>query len=189
MTYIEIFNEIASWILLYLLLWNGYFLLVNKGVPNIRTAPAIRKKIIEILRQDMREKGEDGYTIIDLGCGNGTFSRQLARSFPRARVIGIEISKLSFLKAEAARKLHKIDNLEHLNADFMEYDLSNADAVLIYLTIYEMEKVGEKLKKELKQGALATSNRFKLGAGWNPVSSQNVRTLYPHQKTLHLYRA
>jgi hypothetical protein len=46
MSPLEIFNEIMFWVLWFLLLWNAYFLLFNRGVPNIKTSKTIRKKTI-----------------------------------------------------------------------------------------------------------------------------------------------
>jgi len=48
--------------------------------------------------------------------------------------------------------------------------------------------MGEKLKKELKSNALVTCNRFKLSAGWEPEECLEIKTLYPHQRQLHIYR-
>ena len=51
-----------------------------------------------------------------------------------------------------------------------------------------MKTIGEKLNRELKPGTIVTSNRFKLLDGWEPETSIDVKTLYPHQKTFHVYR-
>ena len=45
-------NSILAPLLLFMLIWQAYILIFNKGVPNIRTAPAIRRKIIEILQKE-----------------------------------------------------------------------------------------------------------------------------------------
>jgi precorrin-6B methylase 2 len=189
MTWLDTFNTILFWIFLFVLIWQAYILLFNKGVPNIRTAPAIRRKIIELLKADYEAKGApDSYTIIDLGSGNGLFTRQIARALPGAKVIGIETAKAAFNWAEKMRVRAGLDNLEYRNEDFFACDLRDVDAVIMYLTIYEMGRVGEKLMDQLKPGALVTSNRFPLGGGWTPEQSLKVFTLYPHQRTLNVYR-
>lgn len=181
-------NEILSWTLLFVLLWNGYILLFNKGVPNIRTAPAIRKKVIEILKEDRAARGKDGYTIIDMGSGSGRFSRQMARSMPEARITGIEWSRLAYWYTSMCKRLFRLENLDYKRADFFGFDVSRADAIVMYLTIYEMGRMGQKLNRELKEGTLVISNRFRLGDGWEPDEVLHVKTLYPHQKQLHIYR-
>ncbi len=185
---LDILNDILFWACLYVLLWYAYILLFHKAVPNIRTAPAIRKEIIDRLKDEIKKNGKKSYKIIDFGCASGKFSRQLAKSLPEAQIIGLEFSKIAVKKANLLKKLQKIDNLTHIECDFMTYDLSQANAVLVYLTIFQMEEVGQKLKKELKSGALITSNRFQLGADWQPEEIIEVKTWYPHQKNLHIYR-
>src|SRR5262249_44423929 len=150
------------WFLVFMLVWQGYVLLFNGGVPNIRTAPAIRKKLIDLLKQDAEQKGKHPYTIIDLGSGNGLFTRQIARAMPEAKVIGLEFSPQQIWWSNFWKRWHKLDNLEYKRADFFTYDMSQADAVVMYLVVYLMENIGKKLHADLKPGTLVTSNRFKL---------------------------
>src|ERR1700733_12397083 len=89
---LNIVNKFLFWFLVFMLVWQGYVLLFNRGVPNIRTAPAIRKKLIALLKNDAAQKGKQPYTIIDMGSGNGLFTRQIARAMPHAKVIGLELS-------------------------------------------------------------------------------------------------
>ncbi len=182
-------NDILFWLCWFVLMWNGYFLLVNKGVPNIRTAPAMRRRIVELLKEDMAARPEvRPYIVYDMGSGNGLFTRQMAKELPEAKVVGLEFSAPAFHCAEAMRKRCGLDNLSYINGDFFEHDVSDAAAVVMYLTIYEMGRMGEKLKEELKPGTLVTSNRFKLGAGWEPKDVLEIKTFYPHQKYLNVYR-
>lgn len=194
MSFLDILNEILFWILWYLLLWNAWILLFNKGVPNIKTAPAIRKKIIDIVSQRAAPPGaslhtptDRPYTIIELGAGNGIFSREIARAMPDARIVSFEISRLAYARCRLARRLTGLNNIEYVRDDFFTHDLSVADAVIFYLTIYEMARLGEKLRAELKPGALVISNRFALKAGWEPERAIDVPTPHPHQKTFYVY--
>lgn len=181
-------NRILFWFLAFMLVWQGYNLIFNKGVPNIRTAPAIRKKIIEILKKDAAARGKKPYTIIDLGSGNGLFTRQIARSMPEARVIGLEISPQSVWWSAMLARWRKLDNLEYKKADFFAYDLSEADAVVMYLVGSLMGNLGKKLHKDLKPGSLVSSNRFRLGDGWVPEETIETKTLYFHQGKTYIYR-
>ncbi len=97
------------------------------------------------------------------------------------------MSRLAYDWSLLFRRLSGLWNLEYIKTDFYSHDLSGADAVVMYLTAYDMGRMGEKLNKELKTGTLVTSNRFAL-TGWTPVRSVDVKTLYPHQKTFHVYR-
>jgi SAM-dependent methyltransferase len=188
-------NDTLFWVLLFFLLWNGYILLFNRGVPNIRTAPAARKTIIGLLKQDMAKlKGGKPYRIVDMGSGNGLFSRYIARNIKDAQVMGVEIATKSYLWSLMMKRLFNIENLEYHKSDFFEFDVSEVDAVVMYLSAYEMGRMGEKLDKELKSGAMVISNRFKLGSGWEVEDSVDIgkmdflqKFLHPFQKNVHLY--
>lgn len=181
-------DNVLRWIFLSVLLLDAYYLIFNKGIPNIRTAPAVRKRIIALLRVEYeKHTGSEPFTVVDMGSGNGLFTREIARAFPDARVIGLEISKTALAWSKRFKKFHGLDNIEYIDQDFYSYDLGHANAVVMYLTIFQMESMGKKLHTELKSGTLVTSNRFPLGDGWTPEQVIPVRTLYPHQKILNVY--
>lgn len=184
-----ILNEILFWSALFFLGWNVYFLIFNKGIPNIRTAPALRRKMCEIIEQHYKKtlhEKNTPYRIVDLGSGNGQLTRDIAKKYPDATVIGVEISKQQLYWANRLKNAQKLENLSYIETDFFDYDLSKADVVLLYQL--EMHKIGQKLKQELKPGSLIISNRFQLGGGWADPQLINVFTLYPHQKQLYVYR-
>lgn len=179
-------NTFLFWTGVFFLSWYAYIIAFNRGVPNIRTAPAIRKKIIELMKRDAAARGVKNYTIVDVGSGNGLFTREMARSLPNARVIGVEVSRQQLFWANRMKAACGLDNLEYKKADIFAYDLSQADAVSMFF--YQMHKMGEKLHRELKPGTLVASVKFRLGAGWEPVEELDVKTLYPFQKKLYIYR-
>ena len=189
MTTLEIIENIVFYLALYVLLWNAYFLTVNKGIPNIRTAPAIRKKIIELIKEDIAKKKKEEYLIIDMGSGNGDFSRQIAREVPEARVVGIEISKLAYWKSCIAKKWCGLKNLEYWNMNFKDADISKADAVTMFLLGTLMTSIRATLEKGLAKDTLVTSNKFPIGGDWEPEQTIDVETLYPHQKRLFVYHS
>jgi len=183
-------NQVLAAICLFFLLWNAYILLFNRGIPNIRTASAIRTHIIEILQDDIaRKETKQNYTILDLGAGNGLLTRSLAHALPEAHVIGLEWSWIACLLARFHAWRKKIRNVQYLRTDFFKYDFSRADAIVLYLTASEMTSIGEKLKKEAKPGAMIFSNRFALRAGWQPQEVKEINSpLYPLQKKLYVYQ-
>ena len=182
-------NHVLLALSLWVWLWNVYIFIFNRGVPNIRTAPAIRKHIIALLKEDMARKNGASYRIVDLGSGNGLLTREIARALPEACVSGVEISFLAFRWAEFFRKASGLKNLTYVHGDFFKHDLGEADAVTVFLTKYDMIRVGEKLKRELKDDTLVTSNKFSLKTGWVAAKIMDVKTLYLHQKELYIYRA
>ena len=183
----DLINEILKWALAWILLWQAYILLFNRGVPNIKTAPACRKAIIARIKAEVAAKGLAAPMIYDLGSGNGNFTRQIAKDIPQARVIGYEISKLSLKRANAMRTVKGLENLKYRAEDFFEIDLSHADIIVFFLSAYEMGRLGEKLRENAKPGALILSNRFALHE-WEPVEVLKVRTWLPKQGTIYVYQ-
>ncbi len=181
-------NNILFWICWGSLGLMAFNILFHKSVPNIRTAPAIREKVIDLLKQDYAKRKLDSYTVIDLGSGNGLFTREIARAMPQAKVIGIEITWHTYMWSRCLKYLSKMNNLEYRNMNFLDFDFSQADAVVVYQMPHFMEGIGRKLKQEAKPGTFIASNKFKLGHGWVPEETLRVNTLYLHQRYLHLYR-
>ncbi len=184
---LDLFNDILFWIFLYLLLWQAYILLFNRGVPNIKTPQSIRLKIIERLKNEQGPK--TSFNIVDLGAANGTFSRLIARAMPQAKIHAIEISPLAHIRGTLITKFKNIPNLEHVRKDFNEYDFSNTDAVVLYLTADTAPLAGKLLREKLPKGALIISNRFQLWGDWKPIETVQVKTILPHEGTFFTYRA
>lgn len=182
-------NQILFWIFAYFMAWNAYILFFNRGVPNIKTAPAIRKKVIEILHKESSKIGtEKAFQIIDLGAGNGDFSREMAKNLPGEHIVGLEISRLSYARAQLINRLRPHGNLSFQRCDFMDYDFQKAGAVYMFLLDSMMPQIRDQLWDKLPKGCLVLSNKFPLGGPWVPESIINVQTLAPHQKTLYIYR-
>ena len=180
--------KVLFWLSCSLLILQAFNIAFHKSIPNIRTAPAIRKKIIGLLKKDFEAKNKKTYTVIDLGSGNGQFTREIARALPQAKVIGIEIAKHTMLWSNWLKRRERLDNLDYIRMNFLDYDFSKADAVVMYLMPHLMNPLGKKLHKEAKRGALITSNKFRLGDGWQPEKRMRIKTLYFHQKNLYIYR-
>lgn len=176
-------NDILFWVCAFVLCWQAYILLFNRGIPNIRTAPAIRKEMIRILKEAGARR------VYDLGSGGGALSRAIAMALPEARVTGLEISNTACRGAGRKAKRQGLSNLDYVQADFLKYDLSGADAIVMFLIDTMMPPLREKLRKELKPGAIILSNKFPLGGDWVPQEVIAVKTYYLNQKMLYLYRA
>jgi SAM-dependent methyltransferase len=103
-----------------------------------------------------------GSIVYDLGCGDGRFLFLAEKKGFRA--IGYELSFYPYLKAVFAR-LIRGSKVEIKYQDFFKQDLSHADAVFIFLTASVMDKIGRKLKKELRLGTRVVSYGFII-PGW-----------------------
>lgn len=178
-------NTILSWLCLYVLLWNAYILIFNRGVPNIRTARSCRKKICEFLQDQFLNK--ENITIADLGSGNGHFTRDIARALPHAQIQGYEISRLSILKSKLLQKLTRLGNIKYYDQDFFKANLLHLDALVFFLSAYEMSRISDKIKNDLKPGTIVISNRFAL-KDIEPDKVINVSTLAPKQGRIYIYK-
>jgi SAM-dependent methyltransferase len=185
---IEFINNILFWICLFVLLWNAYFLLFNQGIPNIKTAKAIREKIIAELKKEIAQSGKENFTILDLGSGNGTLTRHIAKEIPKANVIGLEINKIAYWHSLFFKKIQNIKNLSYRNVDLYKTNISEADAVVMFLLGSFMKDIREKLEQDLKKGAFVFSNKFKINGDWEPLETFDIKTLAPNQKTFYKYQ-
>lgn len=156
------------------------------GVPTYPTMPAVRRKMVEILKKDFAARNASQYKIMDLGSGSGQLSWRIARAMPEAKVVGIEISYVPWLRSVLRQKLFGPANLEYKRLDFWAYDISDIDAMITYLPGTIMDRVGEKLRKELRSDALIIANGFALGAEWKPYETMTVRV--PFKMSVFLYR-
>ncbi len=141
------------------------------GVPTVASFPSARRQIIEILQKDFAAHTGGAYNIIDLGSGSGELCWHIARALPRARVIGVELSFVPWLRAVINQRLLGPRNLEYRRADFWSYDCSHADVIVTYLTENIIERVGEKLRRELKPGAMIAANDTPLRGDWRSIET------------------
>jgi precorrin-6B methylase 2 len=183
-----IVHKILLPLLAALLMLDIYNLVFHGNVPNIRTAPAIRKEIIGILKTDYESKKTSPYIILDLGSGSGLFTREIAAAIPQARIIGIEKAWHSVLWSRTAKRRAHLANLSYRKTSFLAFDITQADAIVMYLVPSLMDTLGKKLHGEAREGTLIISNKFRLGNGWTPIKTIRVKTFYPHQAELHIYR-
>ena len=102
--------------------------------------------------------------LIDLGCGN---AHTLIKAYKLAEIKGIGYE----LRPEAindARKNIALNNLEeHITIkeiDFLKANVSQADALFLYLTRNSLGKLSLKLEQELKPGTRVVTHDFDIPA-------------------------
>lgn len=69
----------------------------------------------EIFKERIRELADSNFTALDIGCGDGTFSFNIADRF--ARVVGLDSSKELLHIAKERASEHRSDNLEFVFGD------------------------------------------------------------------------
>jgi len=172
----------------FFVMWLSYeYFERQTGVPTWPTMPAVRRRMVAMLKKEAAARpAERPFVVYDLGSGSGQLGWQIARAMPEAKVIGIELSFIPFWRSVLRQKLFGPANVEYRRVDFWPYDVSGASAVVTYLPGKIMERVGEKLRAELKPGTLILANVFYLRAGWEPVETLTMP--WPFRTKLFVYR-
>lgn len=121
-----------------------------------------------------------GETLYDLGSGDGRILIMAAQKFG-ARGVGIELDpRRCKLSRERIDRLGLIEQVQIIQGDVLEQDLTPADVVTVYMTRYAMQKLEPRLEKFLRDGTRMVLVVDEL-PGHNPaqmisVTAENQRT-------------
>jgi len=79
-------------------------------------------------------------SILDVGCGGGQFTIQLARQFPKAQILGIDISQKAIQFAKKRKKEAKVKNakFEVPSSTTLSYPSNSFDVVTATLVCHHM---------------------------------------------------
>ena len=135
---------------------HSFYTIFTTGVPWAKTPDANAAKIFEEINLPKNS------LLYDLGCGDGRILFMAEKLGLRAR--GYELSLYPYLKAEY-KKFVSRSWVEIKRQDFLKQNLSQANAVFIFLTGTALVKLAPKLKQELRPGATVISYGFAL-PGW-----------------------
>lgn len=151
----------------------GGFFIVHGFFSDAPFVPSSRKKRHIMLEFANIQTNE---TVIDAGSGNGSLLIASARR--GARAIGIESNPLLVLYSRiralfcAERKTIAV-----IRENLFSYSFREADVLFLYLFPKTIEKLKEKLEKELKPGVRIISNTFPI-PGWIPKKERDGVFLY-----------
>lgn len=166
---------------LIILIIHFYKVIIKGNAPYIRTG----KKLIERVIAEI--DFQDNANVYELGSGDGRFLRALAKK-KNIQATGYENFILPYVISKIFKFFTKT-KVKILYQDFLKADLSQADYVFCYLIDKQMDKLQEKLQKELKPGALIISNTFKF-KNW-PLEREIVldsKKKYHLSNKIFLYR-
>lgn len=96
--------------------------------------------------------------VIDLGCGDGSLLRRLARARPDCRFVGFEHAPLTW--AWAWLRCRRLANVEVRFGDFWTHSLAGYDLVYAFLSPAAMPALWEKARAEMKFDSQLVSNSF-----------------------------
>ncbi len=133
---------------------NSMWQTLRTGLPFVSTP----QWAIDWLVNNLRLSSSD--IVYELGCGDARVLAAIARKFPDAKFIGIEIQWWPYLLAKWRTRNLKNVKIELKN--FLNMDLSSATVVYGFYITVMAPKVAAKLKQDLRPGARAISYGFDL---------------------------
>lgn len=98
--------------------------------------------------------------VLDLGCGDASLLRRLARKRPESQFVGLEHAPLTWLWARVASG--GLPNLSVRREDFWRHRLTGYDLVYAFLSPVPMARLRDKASAEMNSGAVLVSNSFPL---------------------------
>lgn len=150
---------------------------VAGGAPFIATPKHLTRKIVSLA--DI----QPGERVYDLGCGDGRFLIEAAKSYG-ARAVGIEISPIVCWLAKATAWMQRANVSLHCK-NFKTFDFSDADVIFCYLVPEELEALG-KLFYRLKKNCRILSRRFEI-PGQTPAERIEIQR-GAGLETIYVYR-
>ncbi|MGI9169340.1 MAG: class I SAM-dependent methyltransferase, partial [Caulobacteraceae bacterium] len=119
-------------------------------------AGATRRRALSLLAPACRGADHRGLRVIDLACGSGAFLANLATAFPRARLIGVDLSA-AYL-AEAGRR-SGVRALLQARAERLPFADASLDAVTCVYLFHELPPkvrvaVAAEIARVLRPGGL-----------------------------------
>jgi ubiquinone/menaquinone biosynthesis C-methylase UbiE len=120
------------------------------------TAGAMRRRALSLLARAWRARDQRGLVLADLACGSGAFLRDLKRTFPRACLLGVDLS-LTYL--EEARRRSGVTGVAQANLEHLPFADASLDAATCIYLMHELPpklrpKIARELARVLRPGGL-----------------------------------
>lgn len=123
-------------------------------------APFVPTRMEQVDRMLKAAKIKKGQKVYDLGCGDGRLVYKAAKEYG-ANAVGYEFSPLVWLWARFLKLFFWRSSAKVQLRNFWHQDISDADVIVCYLLPFSMEKMEERLIKQLKKGTLIVSHAFR----------------------------
>ena len=86
----------------------------------------------------VKEKLEAGATVADIGCGLGSSSILMAKTFPNSKIYGYDFHEPSIIKAREKAKIEGVDNIEFAVSDAKNIPGKGYDFACIFDALHDM---------------------------------------------------
>lgn len=116
--------------------------------------------------------------VFELGSGDAEFLIVASRDFG-AKTIGIEIDPLRVFISRLIIKFRGLSGkIKIIKKNFFDVDISEADVVFVYLVPKALERLKQKLVKELKSGTRIISYRYEFKVTFKKQDKKHELYLY-----------
>jgi ubiquinone/menaquinone biosynthesis C-methylase UbiE len=116
----------------------------------------MRRRALSLVAKAWRARDQRGLVLADLACGSGAFLRDLKRAFPRACLVGVDLS-LTYL--EEARRRSGVTGVAQANLEHLPFADASLDAATCIYLMHELPpklrpKIARELARVLRPGGL-----------------------------------
>jgi len=119
-------------------------------------AGAMRRRALSLLAGAWRERDQRGLRVLDLACGSGAFLADLGAAFPRAHLLGLDLSAAYLAEA---RRRSGVQSLIQANAERLPFADGALDAVTSVYLFHELPpavrpRIAREIARVLRPGGL-----------------------------------
>lgn len=163
MNWVDILATVSA---IFLILYWAYFeyFRAKLGVSTSHSSRAMRQAIVDKIQTLLPQN--KSLKILDPGCGTGDMVIALAKAFPLAVVIGLELSPAIYYLAMLKKWAYGCKNLMILKQDFLTYDYHECDCIVAFLPAPILRPLAKHLEQQLPQHAILLSNAFEMPDHW-----------------------
>jgi ubiquinone/menaquinone biosynthesis C-methylase UbiE len=141
--------------------------------------PSSRRRLETMLQLANIQPGD---RVVDLGSGDGRVVIQTAQTGAQ-ECVGYEIDPFWLRVSRAkSKRVPNADKIDFRDESFWDVDLSRFNVVFIYQHKPTMEKLAEKLNRDLKPGTRLISNALPLPDTFHGHLSQRQGRIYLYKK-------
>jgi ubiquinone/menaquinone biosynthesis C-methylase UbiE len=138
------------------------------------TAAAMRRRALSLLAKSWRRRDHRGLAALDLACGAGAFTADLAQTFPRARLLGVDLSPAYIAEARQAAPAAVFAQAKAEQLPFADASLDAVTSVYLFHELPPKVRaaVAAEIARILKPGAV-----FVLADSIQPVDEPRLARL------------
>lgn len=142
-------------------LFNILYMCFFRGVPNI---PSSRETLHNLEKVLSKYKTSDDFVFYDLGSGSGRISFFVAKKYPRAKVVGVEVNPFIVFYLKCKKFVSGYKNVDFIRGNIfgMDFHKLKPDFIYVYLGDVVSKKLSAKLKNELNFDSIVIGNKFLL---------------------------